>query len=809
MAPLNLLRFSFVLAALTIVTGCRPITLTQVQQRFDESYAGGCVLPPQSGGTGAIQVIGYRAAVDANNLIYSIHSDTDESYNEGLFQLYSIPGVPVGVSKCMNDFGIVEKIAVATADGQAYIVDLDLKNGGVMAIGASNILTVRGVEFAEQDGSGLKNLIVYGTGGGPFSSMAVYVEQNDGTYASPNFPSGLGTVTSVAAANLDGTAGDELAVAQDTGGQNLGLYSFDGPTGTYSPYAGYSTGGVASRVAAADLDDDGVSEIVVLNQSPGVNGNTVGVYQSNGDGTVGLIDLEPVANGPTHVAFGDVNFDGHLDAAVACGTVDEISMLFGAPGGVFAGSTQHLSPDGVGDLVFVPSVPEVPGSPTLDLLVLSSFEQVAVLMRGDGEDLLTEQFEEFVLTSDMLCFVAANFDSSPDGVPEMRALVVDDDGSTRQLYRADWDAANGTFGDSSLELDLSANEAMAVGDFDGANGPDLVTGSTGGGAFHLRNDGAGNLALVDDGLAPGAFITAIGAMSINGDATDDVVVLAQNTLTTWFAFADGPWQEGSSISAPGTTLAVGRYDDGSNWVATAHRALDDVSFWNIMPDGSMVLSDTVSIAGLNNPEQLASGDWDGDGHDDAVIVLSENLSADVQVVLMLNDGVGGFDSQVIFDRARVDGWNPIGAGFADVNGDGRTDVVCVNNSFNASDQFLFAIVNDPKRGTEPVIEMYLTGDPIGCFVVADLDGDDSTWFLTGKTGSRKGLSALPTRSAVKGGPCNEADIVKPFGQLDFADLQAFLNLFAEFDLSVDLNGDGALDFFDVQRYLGSFSAGCP
>jgi hypothetical protein len=47
------------------------------------------------------------------------------------------------------------------------------------------------------------------------------------------------------------------------------------------------------------------------------------------------------------------------------------------------------------------------------------------------------------------------------------------------------------------------------------------------------------------------------------------------------------------------------------------------------------------------------------------------------------------------------------------------------------------------------------------------------------------------------------------GAVDFFDVQAFLSRFAGGDLTVDFNEDGVLDFFDVQMFLSLFSQGCP
>lgn len=47
------------------------------------------------------------------------------------------------------------------------------------------------------------------------------------------------------------------------------------------------------------------------------------------------------------------------------------------------------------------------------------------------------------------------------------------------------------------------------------------------------------------------------------------------------------------------------------------------------------------------------------------------------------------------------------------------------------------------------------------------------------------------------------------GLVDFFDLQDFLNDFVAMDPSADLNGDTLWDFFDLQQFLNDFAGGCP
>lgn len=47
------------------------------------------------------------------------------------------------------------------------------------------------------------------------------------------------------------------------------------------------------------------------------------------------------------------------------------------------------------------------------------------------------------------------------------------------------------------------------------------------------------------------------------------------------------------------------------------------------------------------------------------------------------------------------------------------------------------------------------------------------------------------------------------GALDFFDVAAFLDAFANDDASADITGDGTFDFFDVSLFLQAFADGCP
>ncbi len=80
---------------------------------------------------------------------------------------------------------------------------------------------------------------------------------------------------------------------------------------------------------------------------------------------------------------------------------------------------------------------------------------------------------------------------------------------------------------------------------------------------------------------------------------------------------------------------------------------------------------------------------------------------------------------------------------------------------------------------------------------------DPEGLATGKSGFL--VSLTPSSDS-----CNAADIVEPFGQLDFNDIQAFLAAFAARSTDADLGRPvGLYDISDVVAFLEQFSAGCP
>jgi pregnancy-associated plasma protein-A len=71
------------------------------------------------------------------------------------------------------------------------------------------------------------------------------------------------------------------------------------------------------------------------------------------------------------------------------------------------------------------------------------------------------------------------------------------------------------------------------------------------------------------------------------------------------------------------------------------------------------------------------------------------------------------------------------------------------------------------------------------------------------------LNYRPDLYELTAGPCSPADLVQPYGSLNFLDVSSFLVQFGNEDSAADLNNDGSHNFLDVSQYLAIYGAGCP
>jgi FG-GAP-like repeat/FG-GAP repeat len=467
----------------------------------------------------------------------------------------------------------------------------------------------------------------------------------------------------------------------------LMLGNGDGTFGPAKPIDG--TKYDAAQLAVGDLNGDGKLDLVVMDHSGQTTGSPVNVVLGNGDGTFQAPQSyavgDQIQSGTTNfvpqgVALADLNGDGKLDVAVAesgAGTVGStLTVLLGHGNGTLAApllSTQTL-----------PEVPLLSGGDevevaTADLrgigrtdLIGGGIDGITVHLRNSDGSYATP------VTYGLNGRVAqiATGDLTGDGRPDIVALLPDQNAVAVLINNGD-----GTFTRGANLIVGHGIGSLLLGDFSGdgkldlavtVNGdPDPATGlyPNAGVALALGN-GNGTFAaplLTLAGASPSGTVGhALAAGDLNHDGKLDLVVIAtglaspdfrQGGVFVLLGNGNGTFQAGP------TYLTVNDYDQATS------NALHYVA-----------------------PQAVALGDLDGDS------TLDMAVSIGPSIFVLAGNGDGTFrhshpkahDTLGFAPFGTTGSWN---LSVADLNGDGRADIVATNRgAFQASSSFLATMV---------------------------------------------------------------------------------------------------------------------
>jgi FG-GAP-like repeat len=158
-------------------------------------------------------------------------------------------------------------------------------------------------------------------------------------------------------------------------------------------------------------------------------------------------------------------------------------------------------------------------------------------------------------------------------------------------------------------------------------------------------------------------------------------------------------------------LAAGDFNgDGLVDLATTTDAPDSITILFNNGAGGVVLGLTVPLPNSSSPGELVAGDVDGDGDDDFVVILKDQLS--VMTVYQATPG-----SFTLGGTAPV-GDRPRGIDMADIDGNGSLDVAVANRDDNT----ISVLLND---GTGVFSSMTIAvGAEPRAVAIADFDGDE-------------------------------------------------------------------------------------
>jgi hypothetical protein len=267
------------------------------------------------------------------------------------------------------------------------------------------------------------------------------------------------------AADLDGDSIPDLAVALDSGDGVAVLLGNGG--GTYQPRVIYDLGRRHNpfSIAVADLDSDGILDIVTANRMR----STATILRGRGNGTFVQWGVVSTGHRPRWIAVAHLNGDGFPDL-VTSNSVD-MTVMRGWPRGRF----QRPASDYPGGLPQSLAVADLDGDDILDLVFtiahFTPLEESVSVMLGDGYGSFRGPF---TFEGGDSAESAAVADYDDDGILD---IAVND--SDRHGVNVLMGNGNGTFraGVFFPTDDRHRPSAVSAADLDGDSFPDLMTSS--------------------------------------------------------------------------------------------------------------------------------------------------------------------------------------------------------------------------------------------------------------------------------------------------------------------------------------------
>ncbi|MEZ6035564.1 MAG: FG-GAP-like repeat-containing protein, partial [Planctomycetaceae bacterium] len=285
--------------------------------------------------------------------------------------------------------------------------------------------------------------------------------------------------------------------------------------------------------------------------------------------------------------------------------------------------------------------------------------------------------------------------------------------------------------------------AIAVGDFDGINGPDFATANSNGNSISVRlNDGAGGFTSAPSiSFSGGPTVVAAGRFATDNDSDVDLFS-SRSSNNDWQVYAnDGA---GNFVFTTSSTNGFVDYARDTVVADFDNDGLDDVALVYANTDNAEVIFNGGLGLGSGNPVSrrinvgdvpagIAAADFNGDGYVD--FVTANRDSSDISVVL--NQGNSTFATAISYPA----GLTPVHVATGDFNGDGFADVVVANRDGNAvslminlgNGSFAAPLILNAGTGPETVGVTDVNGDGVDDLVVVNKTSRTLSTFINQAT----------------------------------------------------------------------------
>lgn len=621
----------------------------------------------------------------------------------------------------------------------------------------------RGTAFLDADGDGDLDIAV----SSHHDRIVTIFTNNGGTFTAGStleLP-GANRPQRLAAADLNGDGLTDLAVAGNdgtTGGANVFLRTANG----FAAPIAYASGGAgAAYIVIGDLECDGDPDLAVVNTLS----NSVGLLANSGSGVFAAPVMVATDADPSGLAIGNADTDTDLDIAVPNTTSNTMTISLmgcgtGGSGGIVCGDLiceANEDPNCI-DCVLAAGNPGPVGHYTLSaasIIAGAAPDGIASIdFDGDGDNDLAVAIEapdqiQLLVNDGTGALSIGPVIDLPSGVSPGAMIAGDLDG--------DNDADIAIVYKQSLAIAFFAN---TLGTFTeagtvpvGLNPRDLV-------AADVDGNGTLDLAVVNRGGNSATFVRNAGGLSFVTQTIPAGIDPRGLTFGEWSATS-------------GLELAVASHDDRTIYLFSLNRGI-------YIPSGSVLINDQI------RPEGLTAGDLNGDGLSDLVAATNGDV-AGLDSINVFFAGPNGFEISKIL---KTDGSETSKVMLADLDCDGDLEAITRNELSND-----LSVLANSGTGVFGPATLVATGTAPETMIAFELNGGAGldiavTNKLSGDITLITNLTCLPAT--------NPADLDGD-GSVGGTDLAILIGAWGGSGLG-DINADGIVDAVDLSLLIGAW-----